>query len=347
MKFKHDKETYLRRVEMNLDNANYSDEKKKEILGKLRINNVDRDMEKYNWHFLRRYYLKDFDSINIRFYKINEICHALVVKKSDGTYTVSFSFIHPKDWEDVNFVNDFRKWTIINYAKKKYTYDGLKAKSSINAICLAYNQNYNKFPKHPQLKYNKIVPFLVLENLLTGDIENCTPAYSQQTITYDDISKGILCKPDILIKSGLKYKDCKKQVVASGVDPKDIRYYLTFRDMNVMVIRSKDGTFSVTFSFMSPKDAIVFDKFCKTPFDYVMSGKITLMRNYLDGRFTYKVEDANNSISAVVRAFNYHKKDFPSKKYKGYKMYAAFHDAFEKSENYYYALKQIKTGMLV
>ena len=338
---KHDKETYLRRIEMNLDNADYSTEKKAEILAKLRINNIDRDIECYRWKFLRKYYLGNVDSANIRFYFINERCSALVIKNQDNdTYSVTFSFIHPKDFCDSEFVADYKKWTLINYVRNKYTYKDIKARSSINAICTAYNKNRSDLPvsrKNDEMGLpNKIVPFLYLRPADYGYLRDEKPQ-----ITMDDIEKGILTKPEMFNNLGLKYNKCKKSLQESGVDLREVRYYLTFPDLNCMVIRKGDK-FSVTFSFMSPKDSLVFEKFCSTPMDIVFSGKVTLINNYLDKKFTYEICDVNNSLSAVVRAFNSNRNKFPNKIYKKLKMDIQFASAFENPSNYYYKLADIK-----
>lgn len=342
---KHDKETYLRRIEMNLDNANYSAEKKAEIFAKLRINNMDKNIENYRWKSIRKYFLNDVDPLNIRFYTVIDLCSAVVIRNPEtDTYSVAFSFIHPADINTYPFYDEYKKWTLINYIRGKFKYEGIKARSSINAICIAYNQNRSKFPKNRHLLPGqglpkKIVPYLYLRDI--SSVAYDTPVQACDDITIQDIQNGILNRPEILDKLSTKYSLSKNKLKASGVDIREVRYYLTFPNMNCMVIRN-NGKFTVTFSFMSPKESIVFKKFYNNPVDIVLSGKLTLIENYLANKFTYIVDDSNNSLSAVVRAFNSNKNKFPNKIYKRLKMDIKFVPALGTSENYYNELKAIK-----
>jgi hypothetical protein len=127
-----------------------------------------------------------------------------------------------------------------------------------------------------------------------------------------------------------EFREAKKSFYTSvydkyGVKPQDIRCYNHINsDFNAVVIRTNDNKHIVTFSFVNKRDfmsalnCLTIDKRELLTHDISKISRTATFKNYLDNKYTYTIDDCNNSMNAVVRAFNLYKGEFPNNRYYKY-----------------------------
>lgn len=282
---------YVNNIVENLNKNNYSQEKIAEVVN--RVSNCDLDviLKIKGYKYINKYLL---DGCKVHYYRLDEF-NACAIERGENNYDVAFTFINPKDFDCLD--QDWKKYILCNYLKNKYTYKNINCTSPINAICVAYNKNMKDFPKfYRHYKYTPQIVQLGLKN--TDDAVN--------TMVVDKLTR-----PDHLINSGKKYQIAKQNLIESGVDLQDVRYYLEFPTMNIMVIKKNDK-FIVTFSFITSRDRACLAQYCRNDGDCLNISKTSLIENYLAGKYTYVSDDTNNSLSSAVRQYNLHKAMFPS-----------------------------------
>jgi hypothetical protein len=309
-----DIEEYIRNVTDNLVKNGYSELQIEQI-----CNNI-RDIQKYkdsknnsfeltNWKNIIRTnkeMFKDVKSNDIKYFIIHGNITAVVIRLNSELYSVAFSFIHH---DDLCYMTDkitplTKKHTLWNYVNYKYRYDNIKATSSINALTLAFNKNIKDFPRNCYL--SKITPYLKLMYFDTD------PYYS----TDNNYCVSPEYKPYLNLHKD--YKNFKNKLFDKVHNFANVRFYLEFSTFNVMVVKNEDNTHTVTFSFIHSNDKCISRM--ESNSNIIKMCKMYTIQNYLNDKYSYKITDAKNSISAVVRAYNLYKHKFPSKNYKNSKM---------------------------
>lgn len=310
-------EDYIQRIAKKLIASNYSEDKIKDICDNIRCiqkskNDKNNSLEFTNWRNIIRNNpneFKDVQSNDIKYFFIDGRTCAVVVRLNNNLYNVAFSFIHMDDLcsisKEINPV--MKKHVLWNYVHNNYRYDNIKATSSINALTLAYNNNINNFPRRKNRC--KITPYL--STICYYDFND---EYTTECVALDK-------NPYININN--EYKKLKQTLLTSVESFDNVRFYLEFESMNIMVIRNKDNTHTVTFSFISDCDRALLLNVSDS--DVIKICKKHTIENYLNNRYTYKVTDARNSISAAVRAYNLYRNKFPGKTRKYMKLKVDIH----------------------
>ena len=91
---------------------------------------------------------------DIRYYSF-ETFSIMVLRKDDGTFDVTMSFINPKDYYSIYMLKNpgdykhiYKTMLIENYLSKKYTYTCSDVSNSLNAAMHCWNKNRLEFPSY-------------------------------------------------------------------------------------------------------------------------------------------------------------------------------------------------------
>jgi len=291
---------YINEIEQNLRNAGrdkncaYSEEYIQERLNHVKCTDIDKVFKSRGYKYLVNFYMeRDPEKIECR--DIGCYTYAMTVDNGDGTYDVTFAFLHPVDLTKEFVYSDYKKYLVRNYYLKKFRFDGIKSVTRTNAICIAVNKNSSKFPSWH--RHAKIQPKLAF----CGDFNAPKPVLPESPFAY----------PEVLVKVGEVHKTLKKEMQdVYGVSANDVRYYNDCSFMKMMAVK-KNG-FQVTFSFVSPADRYLMNTYCHNDGIRSMVDKNMLMKNYISGKYTYTCPTGVSSMDTIVRVFNKNHKSFPN-----------------------------------
>lgn len=93
-------------------------------------------------------------ALDVRYYMEFPTVNAMVIKNSDNTFTVTFSFLNKKDRKAIQqycansgeCVNSCKVACLTNYFDKKYTYVSTDTRNSISSVARQYNLHKEEFP---------------------------------------------------------------------------------------------------------------------------------------------------------------------------------------------------------